>query len=122
MGRWLSYPRDHRRSIKSAPGCYAIFDELGLLYIGQSENVWSRLNHGHNVFAQEDSDLRSRKFDVRISHIKVRYDKLFGERLMREARLIRKLRPSGNANLGIRKRKNTLVSHRGMKPHEIESW
>lgn len=84
------------------PGCYAIYLDGVLAYIGSSENLYVRLLIHRAKFKLGIPDKRL----VPVIHtqfgtcskvaIKVRLSSRFGEWLMVEARLIRRLKPSGN--------------------------
>lgn len=85
-----------------APGCYAIYLDEALVYIGQTQNLRRRLRrYGISV-----EYLRGRGLVVhtpwatgRTVTIKVRRSRRFGDWLMAEARLVRRLRPRFNTKI-----------------------
>lgn len=102
---WKTFDPTFPGSCLSLAGCYAIYRGKKLWYIGQSENVRRRIAgyrfenfpgpdeffHGFTRtpwgdWSWSDSELTA----------KVVYARRFGEQLMTEARLIRRLRPLMN--------------------------
>ncbi len=85
--------------INRAPGCYAVCVRGELVYIGQSMNLHARfVKHGLCVGADG--------FRTRWGHfvqgelkVKIAYGRKFGDWLMREVRLIRRLRPRFNVKI-----------------------
>ena len=87
-----------------------------IIYVGQSQRVGARLRIGHRL-SLISNDLGSTPWGILdFIAIKIRLDKAYGERLMREARLIRRLNPSGNKE---RKAGKSLVRKGGMTAQEI---
>ena len=76
------------------PGVYAIYEGEELLYIGKAANVESRLL-GHHVFARLVWQRMKAGLSLSAIRVKIRYT-LAGDQNVREARLIRKLRPPLN--------------------------
>ena len=94
MTRWRVV--NDMEAVPEAPGCY-VLGQAGLpLYIGQSVNLRDRLKeHGWKI---QQGEVFTSWGSFRAS-IKIRIGLRFGEWLMLEARLIRRLRPSFNKNL-----------------------
>jgi hypothetical protein len=94
--RWnLVYPLLSR--ISSNAGCYAIYIGGSLVYIGQSGNL--RLRFRRWGFCKRELDYFITPWgDVRVGDLKVKvaYSRKFGDWVMRELRLIRRLRPKFN--------------------------
>lgn len=80
----------------SCPGCYAIYLDGRLVYIGQSANVRRRLlDYGihSNIFADK-TETPWGQADVVV--VKFKGSTRAGDWLMREYRLIKRLNPPGN--------------------------
>lgn len=102
--RWWRFGLTASRSIKAVPGCYVLMHGSRVMYVGQSENVRRRLM-GYRFENFPD-------FDRQDYYVmtpwgpwygcggeaagRVFYAKRFGEQLMVEARLIRRLQPEFN--------------------------
>lgn len=80
------------KEIPHASGCYAIFNEGRPIYIGQSENLRTRLR-GHRLLQTEKGFMQE---DNRVE-VRIRVIFAPGDWLRREWRLIRRLRPINNA-------------------------
>ena len=96
---------------ENLPGVYVLMDDGVPVYVGTSETV------RHRLMSHRRRD-RASRIEVRgVTKIKVRYDRRYGERLMREARLIRRLRPKFNrAGVVFRAtRKNQGIPVRDLK-------
>lgn len=114
MSRWVKLWS--REKACNLPGTYVIYDDGMPVYIGQSERVRDRLSRGHQIM------FGNKLYGV--VHLKVRYDVRYGESLMREARLIRKLKPLLNRRGYERARVfrgRQLVRHRPLLPWELEN-
>lgn len=94
--------RDHIPQVPTdwdRPGVYAIYLDRKLAYIGQSERVRTRLvSHlaGAHINMHVDHDapaIVTQWGTVDRLTLKFKPSRRFGDRLMREARLIRRLRP-----------------------------
>jgi len=80
----------------SRPGCYAVYLDGQLVYIGQSGNVRRRLfdyNIRNNIFACKTETPWGQADRVTV---KFKSSVRAGDWLMREYRLIKRLKPSGN--------------------------
>ena len=106
MSRWQALNITRRGAAMDRPGCYAIFANGKPVYIGQSESVRRRIDGyrcanvpGQGV-DQFDGTTRTPWGEWRWAEggitAKVKYANKYGEQLMVEARLIRKLRPRFN--------------------------
>lgn len=110
------YPGDWRKSkwvtyefstniwkVKPIPGCYVVYADNELIYVGQSFNVSKRLlsykfryGYGGQIFSV---------FGIfNLIAVKVRYSTKFGDWAMREVRLIHKLKPRFNCVGSVKKR------------------
>lgn len=91
--KWVRFSRRDRIP-PGFPGCYVIYADGELVYIGQAVNVRQRLA-GHGYLLNTTLAGKETSFAVR-----------FGERAgdwsMREYRLLTRLRPSQNAVFGSR--------------------
>lgn len=95
--KWLAF-REVRRVPQSLPGCYAIYADGELVYIGQAVNVRSRLSsHGYLL----NHTLRGRAISF-----KVRFGERAGDWAMREYRLLKRLKPNQNVRFGSRPARN----------------
>lgn len=94
--RWkLVYPLLSR--IEHAPGCYAIYIDNQLAYIGQSVNLHLRFRRWGFCRRISDSfDTPWGLVPVGSLKVKVAYSRKFGDWAMRELRLVRRLRPRLN--------------------------
>lgn len=88
------------------PGCYVVYIDGKIAYIGQSINVRKRFSmHGFNfAHYSNDYDTPWGQFDSVV--IKVRFGDRYGDWAMRELRLIKRIKPHLNCVGSIRKRKN----------------
>jgi hypothetical protein len=107
--QWSSHDFQSNTSVPmawQAPGCYAIFLDGELVYIGQSERVRGRLwkyQMHLNIFADaRGPGIVTPWGSAFVVTIKFKRSRRYGDWLMREARLIRKLQPRGNT-IGVRK-------------------
>lgn len=87
--RWITFdePFIRRARLPRVPCCYVIYAPDGkLLYVGQTFNVRARFaaHRREGLFPKD-------------GYIKIRCGEHYGDWLMREARLIRRLRPPMNA-------------------------
>jgi excinuclease UvrABC nuclease subunit len=108
-GNWTEIDLwDIHYEFPSGPGCYAVFavynDGTQILYIGSAENLKTRLENGHRIELCRYRDFCKTPWGV-FKHIvvKCRVSKRYGDWLMIEARLIRRLQPPGNTR-GIKYR------------------
>jgi GIY-YIG catalytic domain-containing protein len=109
MTHWQPF-RPHRpESALSIPGCYVFLWVGTPIYVGQSTNVRRRIKQ-HNCENVCGEDVHENgwvatpwgNFPWSAGNLtgKVKYASRYGEQLMLEARLIRKLKPEGN-NRGL---------------------
>lgn len=103
--RWQTFDPSDFRSVEAKAGCYAIYVEARLVYVGQSENVRRRIKgyrcenwagRDDHFDGYTDSPWGNARWRYGGLTAKVRYAARFGEQLMTEARLIYRLRPSFN--------------------------
>lgn len=91
MSRWQTVDDldETTNDVPKLPGVYVIFVDKILYYIGSSNNLYTRMR---TSFQQKNGS------PLRESTITVKYviTRRYGDWLMREARLIRRLNPSMN--------------------------
>lgn len=88
---------EHNNGFPAVPGCYAIYLDGELAYIGQSGNISSRLSSYRihiDLFGDKTWACSFGNYDA--IRVKWKPSRRYGEWLMREARLIRRLRPRFN--------------------------
>jgi excinuclease UvrABC nuclease subunit len=78
------------------PGVYAIYVDRVLVYIGQSSNLFHRLCSHDIDFSRYSNRVETPWGDGFSVQCKYRLSSKYGDWLMREARLIKRLQPSGN--------------------------
>jgi excinuclease UvrABC nuclease subunit len=94
--RWISFNDDQQQDIPGVPGCYVIYLDGALTYIGQSCNVRDRIrSHGIRGF-RYSAWIKTPWGNARNVRIKVRPSSRYGDWAMIELRLIKRLRPAGN--------------------------
>ena len=107
MFRWRECDLSH---VPMAPGCYAIYHDGELVYIGSSQRLAERLDtHPHRVIG-----------DVAV-RIKIALSRRKGEGLMREFRLIQRLRPSLNRQYCERPKQRLTATHNSGYRHAHEN-
>lgn len=79
-----------------SPGCYAIYADGKLEYIGSSVNLLARFIQWNNHIQKFDGRWISPWGDHDHLRVKYRLSTYYGEWPMRELRLLRRLRPVGN--------------------------
>jgi hypothetical protein len=87
---------------ESAPrvgGCYAFYFNGVLSYVGQTQNLYSRLR-SHDIRPDYGNEFFTPWGTVQDVIIKIKVGRRFGEWAMREQRLIRRLRPMHNSRIG----------------------
>jgi len=97
--RWRLYKLKHFRDLPRCPGVYVIFGSERLLYIGESEDMANRLINGHGLKPCDRLVSTTPWGLVRGLFVKIRLDMRYGERLMREARLLKRLHTQANIRL-----------------------
>jgi hypothetical protein len=99
--RWSTYFYHDLPSLPESPGTYVAYSALWVAYVGESSSLRSRWQQHALKVIGYDADrqpiLSHRDWGtIGEFRLKVRLERRYGERLMREARLIRKLRPKFN--------------------------
>jgi excinuclease UvrABC nuclease subunit len=94
---WISYDFEKYETEKIAklPGCYVVYGDEALIYIGQASNVALRISN-HRIKYGYSSYILCPWGSFRSVIIKVRYGVRYGDWLAREARLIAKIQPPFN--------------------------
>lgn len=102
MSKWVRIDAVLTERLPSSPGCYVVYLDGRLTYVGQTNNLRKRLTeHGCEYARYSHATLTpwGRCIDA---HVKYRRGEKLGEWLMREYRLIHRLQPAGN-RMGVRK-------------------
>jgi len=96
-GRWKrAMLPEHEHHIPRKPGCYAAYLDGILVYVGSTQNLHSRiLNYAVSVRRQTGL-CQTPWGSAQIVGIKFQETRKYGDWLMLEARLIRRLRPTAN--------------------------
>lgn len=103
--KWLTIDPLEVRPVPALPGCYVIYLDGVLSYIGQSANLRKRFfGHGIN-YARYSNWIVTPWGYFRSVHAKVRFASNLGDQAMREVRLIHRLRPPINVvgSTGLRR-------------------
>jgi len=83
--------------IPQEPGCYAIYCDGEIVYIGETENLRARLSNGHELRGREYSAWVVTPWgSFKSVDVKFRLCRRFGQWAMIERRLIRRLQPKFN--------------------------
>ena len=103
--RWSTYFFNDLSELPDAAGVYVAYSALWPVYVGQSVSVFKRWQQHSPKAVATDPDgqpiIEHRDWGrVGEFRLKVRLDRRFGERLMREARLIRRIKPRFNSGGG----------------------
>lgn len=103
MTQWLTVPlatgSRPLRHAPDAPGCYVIAYQGRVIYVGVSQNVRIRLRaHLQKLTPGVLFSRRLGRLDMRALVVRVKVGRPYGEWLMTEARLIRRLNPPGNVS------------------------
>jgi excinuclease UvrABC nuclease subunit len=98
MSNWRTFNEPESfRDLPSGGGCYAIYLDGKLSYVGQASNVKERIRFNHRVdVARYSSAIVSPWGRFQTVSVKVRVSKKFGDWAMIELRLIRRLLPRFN--------------------------
>ena len=105
MAGWKKVSITRRGAVESRAGCYVVFLDDSAVYVGQSFNLRRRIDgyrcENHPGIAEMSKGFVRTPwgdFPWRFGQItlKVKYTRRFGEQLMLEARLIRRLHPTCN--------------------------
>lgn len=93
--RWTTYKWSEFDQLPAAPGVYAVYANDKLVYIGSAGNIKVRLR-SHEFTKRRHGGYHWRRGYAKKLRLKCREERVFGEALMAEARLIRRLRPPLN--------------------------
>lgn len=107
---WKRYSGHTLERLPHGAGCYAIFSSPTLLYIGQSQRVRARLLNGHKLAHARGGRVVTPWGRREHVEVRVRRSRRYGEELMREARLIRRLKPLRNTQY--------IPPRRGLQPRD----
>jgi len=93
--KWRKYDSLERPCIKEFAGVYAIYINRRLVYIGSSQNVAQRV-HFHAMELYNGRPCKEEWPKVETISFKIKYSEKFGDWLMLEARLIKRIKPLMN--------------------------
>lgn len=96
MSLWRAVKHD---DYIAAPGVYVLLQNGRVLYVGQSVNISERLKQHRFVFTL--NGIKTKWGFLENAIIKCRKSRAYGDWLMIEARLIRRLKPSLNRKLTV---------------------
>lgn len=92
---WTSVHPYYHWELPKEPGCYAFYMDGELVYIGQTQNLRSRLGM-HNVRPGYYGEMITPWGTCKSVSLKIKTAIKYGEWAMRELRLIRRLKPPSN--------------------------
>lgn len=92
--KWTAY--DAPSDVPTDPGCYAVYLNGDLVYVGQSMNVRRRLREKNRFMPSRYSANFETPWGMGRLKIKVRSSVKYGDWAMVELRLLRRLKPRGN--------------------------
>lgn len=95
--KWIAYDFDRTPLIQfeRRPGCYVVYLDGIIRYVGQSTNVQKRIL-SHRIRVGYSSCYLTPWGEADTVIVKVRYSERYGDWAMRELRLIRWFNPAGN--------------------------
>lgn len=93
---WIIYDPTEPTRIPDEPGCYVIYMDGVLVYIGQSVNVRSRIRSHRIQYHRYVNDIRTPWGDCRACCAKIKFSRKYGDWAMWELRLIRRIQPLCN--------------------------
>ena len=106
--KWISHDPICEVCYPGRAGCYVIYGDGRLLYVGQSSNVRSRLAIHRKRWQWRHGPIVTNWGTFSSMLVKVRYSEKSGDWLMREYRLINRLKPPMNsAGTGKKRIKRT---------------
>jgi len=107
--RWLTLEDDAAQHAPRVPACYAIYLDGRLCYVGSTENLHVRLRGHIPLPIGFPGRARTQWGEGQDLIVKFRPSRRFGDWLMIEARLIRRLKPFGNIRgTGTRRRATSV--------------
>jgi excinuclease UvrABC nuclease subunit len=105
---WKTY-RIGIDEIPKGPGCYAVYADSRMIYVGQSSDVRKRFSN-HKIDLCRYSEFVQTPWGIfREITVKIRISKKFGDWAMIESRLIKRLTPSMNCLGSIKPRKESAA-------------
>lgn len=114
--RWEEFEGPRLLRLPNTAGVYVIMITGLVYYVGQSRRLRDRLeNRFYDLGNGETMTPWGKRLGV---VVKISRSKRYGEELMREARLIKRLQPFKNKDL--RRRYRSLVIRRVLMPSDIE--
>lgn len=107
--RWLTLEDDDALHAPRGPACYVVYVDGRLVYVGSTENLYSRLRNHITDPIGFPGRFRTPWGEGLAGVVKYRPSRRFGDWLMVEARLIRRLKPFGNVRgTGTRRRATSV--------------
>lgn len=105
--KWITYEmndRDRFSGVLDAPGVYVFYVDDELVYVGSSVRLRHRVNEYGYYRARDGNFVTNWQTNGWKVWVKVRYSDKYGDWLMRELRLIRRLEPPGNVKHSRKRR------------------
>ena len=108
MSRWITYDIMDFYKILPSPGCYCVYLDDCLVYIGQSRDLRKRLVSVPRriEIARYSTTIITPWGKGRNLYVKISLPKKYGDWAMRELRLIHRLQPQGNCVGSVKRRRN----------------
>lgn len=97
--------------IPTVAGCYVVYCDNVLCYVGQSINLYKRIYHNHSFnYARYSNAIETPWGRCRDLTIKYRLPIRYGDWAMIELRLIKRLQPRFNCSGSIKQRQNKKLT------------
>jgi len=97
MTLWEHHPLDHADKFPARPACYVVLSAGMPVYVGQTVNLRSRIrNHNFRATHARRDHAVTPWGNLKDVSFKINFGYRFGDWTMREARLIRRLKPRFN--------------------------
>jgi len=96
MSNWIRFEPDAGVCVPEVPGCYVIFGDGEVVYVGQTVNMRMRMrSHGIRIW-HYSAQFKTPWGNFSELYGKRRVSKRYGDWAMVEVRLINRLNPPGN--------------------------
>lgn len=93
--QWYSFDLDKMESLPNAPCCYVLYFDRRLVYVGSTESLSKRIK-GHVEYARYSAGYTTAWGYCNSVIVKAKFPNYYGQWLMTEFRLIRRLKPLFN--------------------------
>jgi excinuclease UvrABC nuclease subunit len=104
MSKWTTYSLDDLTHIPKVAGCYAVYCNKKLIYVGQSTNVNKRIASYEFNYTRYSDSIHTPWGICKSLMIKIRKSVKYGDWAMIELRLIKRLKPRFNCVGSSKKR------------------